>query len=376
MIERLISETGNAGQGSGIVSSNDMVIMSALRDAYVSAAMQLPKDIVIGKVQGSTFATLGNFSAIIGKAKSRKTFCLSAIVASAQSSHEICGFGITMPKSRPNILYFDTEQSTFHIVKVKQRVNCMAGIPADNDVQNLEVYGLRKYTPDERIKMIDAAIRMSPDVSLVVIDGLRDLIYDINNPSESTTVISRLMKWTEEYNIHICTVLHQNKGDENARGHIGTELVNKAETIIQVEKDKMDKDVSVVSSVYVRDKDFEPFAFHANEEGIPVLTDLPSSPMSGNGNFKSIFDPRTSIPTATHNNVLCMVFKNDNSYGWADLKEVLRTSYADCGFTLGSAKLMSTIRYLKESGIIVQLEGKKYSLASDYHQRLLTLAAD
>ena len=35
------------------------------------------------------------------------------------------------------------------------------------------------------------------------------------------------MQWTGEQNIHIQTVLHLNKGDDNARGHIGTELNTK-----------------------------------------------------------------------------------------------------------------------------------------------------
>ncbi len=39
------------------------------------------------------------------------------------------------------------------------------------------------------------------------------------------------MKWTELHNIHICTVIHENYGSAKARGHIGTELANKAETV-------------------------------------------------------------------------------------------------------------------------------------------------
>ena len=81
------------------------------------------------------------------------------------------------------------------------------------------------------------AIYRTENVGLVVIDGIRDMVYDINSSSESTKVISLLMTWTGERNIHIHTILHQNKGDEHARGHIGTELSNKAETVLQVEKD-------------------------------------------------------------------------------------------------------------------------------------------
>ena len=54
------------------------------------------------------------------------------------------------------------------------------------------------------------------------------------------------MQWPDDRQIHIHTILHQNKNDEHARGHIGTELNNKAETIRQVEVDKDDKTISCV----------------------------------------------------------------------------------------------------------------------------------
>lgn len=56
----------------------------------------------------------------------------------------------------------------------------------------------------------------------VVIDGIRDLMYDINNPSESVELINDLMRWSSMHDLHIHTVLHLNKGDDNTRGHIGT----------------------------------------------------------------------------------------------------------------------------------------------------------
>ena len=81
------------------------------------------------------------------------------------------------------------------------------------------------------------------------------------------------MQWTDDKQIHIHTVLHQNKNDEHARGHIGTELNNKAETILQVEVDKEDKAISVVEAVHIRDRDFEPFAFRINEDVLPELVE-------------------------------------------------------------------------------------------------------
>ena len=64
------------------------------------------------------------------------------------------------------------------------------------------------------------------------------MITSINDEGESTTMSSSLLRWTEEYNIHIIVVLHENPGSDKARGHIGTELTNKAETVIALEVDK------------------------------------------------------------------------------------------------------------------------------------------
>jgi len=36
-----------------------------------------------------------------------------------------------------------------------------------------------------------------------VIDGIADLVSDVNNIEESNTVVQMLMKWTEVHNVHI-----------------------------------------------------------------------------------------------------------------------------------------------------------------------------
>lgn len=72
----------------------------------------------------------------------------------------------------------------------------MAGLPADRNHEDLEFLVLRKYTPEERIAIVREAIYRTENIGLVVIDGIRDMVHDINNPGESTTVISYLMTWT------------------------------------------------------------------------------------------------------------------------------------------------------------------------------------
>ncbi len=65
-------------------------------------------------VNGSTIGTLGNFSASTGKAKSKKTFNVSAIVAAALKNDEVLQYSAFLPENKRKILYVDTEQSKYH----------------------------------------------------------------------------------------------------------------------------------------------------------------------------------------------------------------------------------------------------------------------
>lgn len=60
-----------------------------------------------------------------------------------------------------------------------------------------------------------------------MIDGIADLAMAINDEIEASRVVSLLMKWTKLYNIHITLVIHQNKNDEYATGHLGSAILKR-----------------------------------------------------------------------------------------------------------------------------------------------------
>lgn len=220
-------------------------------------------DIVLG--------TLGNFSLIIGKAKSRKSFFINIAVSTVLSNDKILNqFKGVLPHEQSTVLYFDTEQGKYHVQLALKRVCQQINIDEPN---NLQVFGLRSLKPSERLKLIEYAIYNTPNLGFVIIDGIKDLINSINDEAEATMIASKLLKWTEEKNIHIITVLHQNKSDNNARGHIGTELINKAETVLSVTKNEQDKDISIVEAQQCRNREPEPFAFEINEFGLPTIVE-------------------------------------------------------------------------------------------------------
>lgn len=198
--------------------------------------------------------TRSNISCIKGKAKSRKTFAVTLLMSA-------CVYGsvsnILLCENHGNVIYFDTEQGDYHVYKVIRRVS---GIQNKNEQSEFFAgFALRKFEPDKRIKLIETAIYRVPKISLIVIDGIRDLVYDINDQKEATMVTTKLMKWSKEVNCHICTIIHENKSDGSARGHIGTEIQNKSETVLTVEKEG---NYSIVKPEYTRDEDFASLQFN------------------------------------------------------------------------------------------------------------------
>ena len=203
---------------------------------------------IVLRVDDAIIGTLGNFSVSTGKAKAKKTFNVCALVAAALINGQVLEYRASFPETKRNILYFDTEQSPYHCQLVMQRILHLAGLPLDREPQHLHFSHLRAIAePEIRRAIIRYAIYHTPDVGLVIIDGIRDLMHGINRSTEATKLVGDLMQWTGEQNIHIQTVLHLNKGDDNARGHIGTELNNKAESVLLIARDNADADRSIVS---------------------------------------------------------------------------------------------------------------------------------
>ena len=335
-----------------------------MEEAMVSVTSSYLKDPEVLKIQDTVIGTLGNFSASIGKAKSKKTFNVSALVAAALSNGTVLQYQASFPDNKRKILYIDTEQGKNHCLKVLKRILRLANLPMDVDPENLRVYALRKYSPEIRLQIIQHAIEQEPNLGLVIIDGIRDLMYDINSPSEATNTISNLMQWTDDKQIHIHTILHQNKNDEHARGHIGTELSNKAETIIQVEVDKDDSNISTVTPVHIRDREFSPFAFRINEESLPELVELKSR-QSGR-KAKDPFDPYKEISEQQHRQALANTFINGDIPRYDELIKKLKEGYLSVGIKLNNNKCVTLVTFLRNKRMVVA-EDKVYKLVPDFH---------
>lgn len=219
---------------------------------------------------GSIIASEGNISAIVGQAKSKKTFLCSALVGAMLRPNGTAQFGIT-PK-QVLVLWVDTEQSASHVQRVIKRIHRMAGVAENEPYDKLVTLTLREVEPKERFNVLrDAIAYYHP--KLVVVDGISDLMYNSNCIEESDAVVGEFMALTTEYNCHIISVLHTNPNSDKARGHIGSTLQRKAETMIYVRKVG---ECSVVEPQFCRNEEFAPFAFRTTEDGLPEECDMPN----------------------------------------------------------------------------------------------------
>lgn len=317
---------------------------------------------VILRVDESIIGTLGNFSASTGKAKSKKTFNICAIVASALTNGTVLNYTASFPDEKRKILYIDTEQSPFHCQRVLKRILLLPELPTDIQPETLEFLSLRRFTPKIRLSIIEQAIYQTDCLGLVIIDGVRDLAYDINSPSEATELITKLMQWTDERQIHIHTVLHLNKGDDNTRGHLGTELNNKAETILQITKDEFDKNISSVTAMCIRDIDFDPFAFRINDNSLPELVEnyQPRQATTAKG-----FD-YLEVPETKHREALENLFSNGDLISYTSLIPKLKEAYSTIGYSFGINKAKLLKVFLENKRMILK-EGKSYRYNPDFH---------
>ena len=269
-----------------------------LEQLRITADKQLPKMDFLFQLFGRPCFPRRELVAVTGKAKSGKTFVTSMLIAccvirDVLSFHRSCDNPL-------RVLWYDTEQSdesTQDILKNRIQTLIKTNINQTNDLfnpppsveNNIDVFNVRSVSwKDRRQLLLEAVSHYGPD--LVIVDGIRDLVNDINDGVLAQEVMEELMHLADEQNCCIVCILHQNKGseDHNLRGWIGTELMNKAFEVYACEK-MMPQRIFKVEQTLTRKYDIEQqLYFEVDSDGLPRLT---AAPIEGSGNSKERLKP-------------------------------------------------------------------------------------
>jgi hypothetical protein len=186
---------------------------------------------------------------------------------------------------------------------------------------------------------------------------IENILLDINidshgllDPQQATDNCLLVDGLTEVYGIHIVVVLHQNKGDANARGHVGAELTNKAETVLSVTKDTQNRNISIVEAEYCRDRDFTPFAFYVDSNALPALAEDHELEKDQPRKTKTPYD----YEPAFHSNVVRRIFQKESKFKHSELVRQTQTILQSIIGSIGDSKTKSFIQYFLHMGFIIK----------------------
>ena len=306
--------------------------------------------------------------AITGKAKSGKTFVTSMLMACCNMRDVLSFHREHEPPLR--VLSYDTEQSdestqdilknrvlqmihktnTNHtnITNEKDSLDLFNSCSEEQSVPSVQsvvektfdVFNVRAVEWKERRSLLKEAVeRYEPD--LVIVDGIRDLVNDINDGVLAQEVMEELMHLATQKNCCIVCVLHQNKGseDHNLRGWIGTELMNKAFEVYACEK-MMPQRVFKLEQTLTRKYDIEQaLYFEVGEDGLPKTSPLP--PPTGGGDLS-----RERLPSINRDYI---VHEDDGSWRF-DVHRLFLAAFQNADELQGS---VLRERVMQLSGIVI-----------------------
>ena len=312
MLMEKIESLGNLIAEELAKAGTDPELIAKLKKDRITADKELPPMEFLLKLFDVPCCPRGELVAFTGKAKSGKTFVMSMMMAAASAAEALAFHRTTFEPLQ--VLWIDTEQSdqsTQDILRnrlipmvissppklggarggLKERTDSLVqttppvGTPPRSalplcSAKNsggetfpeylYDIFNVRTESWQERLPLLMAAIDMCrPD--LVILDGVRDLVDDINNGQLAHDVTERLMRVAQQARCCIVCVIHQNKAaeDRTLRGSIGTELTNKAFEVYECEK-MMPSRTFVLTQKLTRKYDItDSLYFTVDDRGLP-----------------------------------------------------------------------------------------------------------
>ncbi|MBR4592673.1 MAG: AAA family ATPase [Elusimicrobiaceae bacterium] len=205
--------------------------------------------------QGGKYGIIAraNLHTLQGTKKAGKSAAGLALIVAALKGDFI---GITASREDLAVLWIDTEQDKNTLRKKAKAVLSMAGL--DTPPDRLKIVTLRGYGgPADALAATLQAIEENA-ADFVFLDGVVDLCQAFNDEEKSRDVVRQLEAHAEKYGAAILGLIHTNKKDNEARGHLGAIMQQKSAEIYQVNKEG---DAAQVTQPFSRFAPVPPFAF-------------------------------------------------------------------------------------------------------------------
>lgn len=173
-----------------------------------------------------------NLHTLQGPKKAGKSAAGLALIVAALKGEFI---GITPSRENLAVLWIDTEQDKNTLRQKARAVLSMAGLNVMPE--RVKIVTLRGYGgPADALAATLQAIEENA-ADFVFLDGVVDLCQSFNDEEKSRDVVRQLESHAEQRGAAILGLIHTNKYNDEARGHLGAIMQQKSAEIYQVNKD-------------------------------------------------------------------------------------------------------------------------------------------
>jgi len=226
----------------------------------MSASKPVVAPIPTISINGLSIGTQGNIVVLSGPPKAGKSALSNVILAGAirppgGTYDGFQGLEVAENTNGKAVLHFDLEQSKYHHFKAMQnsvlkRTNLT--IEPDHFLSyNLRELSIKQYpiVCKDIFKEADALFK---GIHLAVFDGGADFLNSVNDEVSSNIVVKFFEDLAVRYKTTIVVIIHFNPNSEKQRGHLGSQLQRKAESVLAVKKNGS---VSYIEPQFLRGAD-------------------------------------------------------------------------------------------------------------------------
>jgi hypothetical protein len=186
-------------------------------------------------------------------------FICAAMLKRNGYSAELLGYKRENFDANYNVIYVDTERNqSEQFPYALQCIQLKAGYEKQDHPHNFKYISLLEIPRKDRFGVLDEylkALKQETENPLfIVLDVSTDCIEDFNKTDKSMELIDLMNVAINEHDVVFLCLIHENPRSEKARGHFGTELMNKASTVMQVsyEKDSKQNDTDLIKIRYLK----------------------------------------------------------------------------------------------------------------------------
>ena len=194
----------------------------------------------------------------VHKSRLAETIC-AAFLKVHGNTNKLLGFTRHSFNTSHAVVYVDTERNlSEQLPFALQSIQIKAGYRKEDNPSSFEYISLLQISRKERFAALNEYLnhirKINEGPYFIVLDVSTDCIEDFNKTDKSMELIDLMNMAINEHNVIFLCLVHENPKSEKARGHFGTELMNKASTVMQVgfEKDASQNDTDIIRVKYLK----------------------------------------------------------------------------------------------------------------------------